>query len=65
VDWAPLSDDDRQSIQGAYDTLTRLGNETAAADGTWDDYLDQAHQDLGVILALNLARSNGTSPSPP
>lgn len=63
VNWAPLNDEDRKSIQGAYDTLTRLGNETAAADGVWDHYLDQAQQDLGVILALHIGRSG--SPSPP
>jgi hypothetical protein len=37
-------------IRGAYDTLARLGNATSHG-GIWNDYLDRAHQDLGVILA--------------
>jgi hypothetical protein len=44
---------DMQAIQRAYDVLLRIGNATAPGDGdVWDEYIDRAHHDLGLLLAL-------------
>jgi hypothetical protein len=51
----PFTPRDLTALQAAYDTLTRAGNQTAAADGTWQDDLDQAHHRLGLILAHHTA----------
>lgn len=51
----PFTDAEMTTISGAYEAITRVGNETAVA-GQWDDILDRAHQGLGVIIAVKVAR---------
>ena len=43
-----LTRQERASVQGAYDTLTEIGART----GWVIELVDEAHQKLGVILAL-------------
>ena len=55
--WVPLADDDRAAIAKAYEVLTRIGQATAAAGDDWDYMIDRAHQELGVVLAVNMAQT--------
>jgi hypothetical protein len=57
------SDADMASIQQAYEVLTRIGNATAAGE-VWDEYIDRAHQDLGLLLAVRYAHEHGISDPP-
>jgi hypothetical protein len=53
-----ITSDETARIQAAYDVLTKLGQQTAAVvDATWDTLLDEAHQKLGVMLAVITAAS--------
>lgn len=52
----PLSAEDHQAIENAYNVLTRIGRETAGPGGEWDEYLDSAHQYLGLILVFSAGR---------
>lgn len=49
---------DLAAIEAAHAVLTRIGNSTAAA-GQWNEYIDRAHQDLGLILAVRAAADAG------
>jgi hypothetical protein len=55
---------DMQAIQQAYEVLTRIGNATATGE-VWDEYIDRAHHDLGLLLAVRYARDLGISGQPP
>lgn len=55
---------DMQAIEQAYEILTRIGNATAV-DEVWDEYIDRAHQDLGLLLAIRYAHDRGISGRPP
>src|ERR1017187_9026954 len=55
---------DMQAIQQAYEVLTRIGNATAAGE-VWDEYIDRAHQDLGLLLAVRYAQSTASQTIPP
>jgi len=52
-----LSRDERAVLQAAYDTLTAIGSRNG-----WDYYLlDEAHQKLGVILAVLIAKDKNNA----
>jgi hypothetical protein len=55
---------DMQAIQQAYDVLRKIGNATAVGE-MWDEYIDRAHQDLGLLLAVRYAQEHGISNQPP
>jgi hypothetical protein len=46
-----LTPEEIQSIKAAYKAFTRIGRETARGN-IWYDFIDEAHQKLGVTLAL-------------
>lgn len=53
--WA-LTEDEIGDIHDAYLALCRVGDDTKSADATWDPWIDQAQQALGVTLAQVAAR---------
>lgn len=63
--WA-FTADDMAALHGAYNVLTRKGNETSRGDD-WDPVLDRAHHGIGLIIALvtaEAARRNPVLPGP-
>lgn len=46
----PITSEEAETLKNAYEALTRLGNETATAEGDWEHYLDRAHHYLALVI---------------